>query len=735
MAPRNTVTWWQRRARLWLGRRAWVPFVEVLALVAVVAMAALSYVVLKGQLHGEEPLTPPLVASLLVANLVPAIALIVLIGRRVAKRRALASPVGGGGRLHVRLVGIFSLIASVPMLLVVIFSSLLFQYGVEFWFSQRARGMLENASTLAQVYYQEKQQAVANETTVMAGDIRDFLQQARTTDPRFAEGYAWQVYSRGLSESVLVEIGPDKVPRTLALVDPDGRTVEKRVSPEVIARLQAGQQVVVRDNVDRVEAVTRLYPDRDLYLYASRIADPQALAQTDRAKAVLRDYDSLLDRSRRLQLQFNAALLIISILLIAATVWIALRVADRLVRPVGELVDAARKVAGGDLTARVPATRSQDEVGTLGKAFNRMTARLEDQTGTLENRRALIEAVLSGVSAGVVAVDAGQRVRLLNYSAAKLLRLDARQAVGQALERIAPALAAVLADRKREAVVDLPVGDDQRTLAVRVVRDADGAVLTFDDITERLADQRRAAWADVARRIAHEIKNPLTPIQLAAERIKRRYGGRIGQDDGTFERLTGTIVRQVGDLRRMVDEFSSFARMPKPVFRREAVVDLAREALFLHEVAHPRVRFVLDAPAEPLSLVCDRRQLGQALTNLVKNAVEAIEQGAGENGAGEVRLAMRQDRGRINISVSDTGVGLPLDRERLVEPYMTTRAKGTGLGLAIVKKIVEEHDGTMHFADRAGGGAVVTLSFDVATLAARELDGEPGERELSEQEA
>jgi two-component system nitrogen regulation sensor histidine kinase NtrY len=244
-------------------------------------------------------------------------------------------------------------------------------------------------------------------------------------------------------------------------------------------------------------------------------------------------------------------------------------------------------------------------------------------------------------------------------------------------------------------------------------------VLTFDDITQQLADQRRAAWADVARRIAHEIKNPLTPIQLAAERLQRRYGQEIQSDVPTFERLTATIVRQVGDLRRMVDEFSSFARLPKPVFREEAIVDIARQAVFLHEVAHPEIGFALDAPDPSPLIVCDRRQLGQALTNLVKNAVEAIGQKPTTEGAtqGTISVAITQADGKLVIEVADDGIGLPAERERLTEPYMTTRTRGTGLGLAIVKKIVEEHFGTMSFADRADGGAVIRLVFDPSILA------------------
>jgi two-component system, NtrC family, nitrogen regulation sensor histidine kinase NtrY len=718
----------RRRLTVLIGRRRWVPYVEIGTFAVLVLIMSMSYLILTQGAPGEKLLTPPLVALMLVANLIPAIAIIVLIGRRVAKQRAAASPIGGGGRLHVRLVGIFSLVASLPMLLVVVFSSLLFQYGVQFWFSDQARGMLQNANSLAQGYYEEKRQNVANETTTMAGDLRNYLDEtgSSTQSTAFAEGYALQVLGRNLSESAIIEFGTTG-PKTIAMVNPDARPVEKRVSAAILSSLAAGKPVVVSDSADRIEAVTKLYPDKNIYLYASRISDRQALTQTERARNVLADYDSLLDRSRRLQLQFNAALFLISLLIVGVAVWIALNVADRLVRPVGELVGASRRVAAGDLSARVASPGSRDEVGTLAMAFNAMTRQLEEQTSALESRRALIEAVLTGVSAGVVSVDLGRQIRLMNISAQTLLATEGASPVGVSLASLAPELDAAIVRNEREAIIQLTSAPEPRTLAVKIVSDDRGHVLTFDDITQQLLDQRRAAWSDVARRIAHEIKNPLTPIQLAAERLKRRYASEVTSDPATFARLTDTIVRQVGDLRRMVDEFSSFARMPKPVFREEYLVDIARQALFLHEVAHPNITFTLETPAHPPLMICDRRQLGQALTNVVKNAVEAIAQlpdGDKSTGTVAITISISPD-GPICIEIADSGIGLPAERDRLVEPYMTTRVRGTGLGLAIVKKIVEEHFGTMAFSDRKGGGTIVSLWFDPALLAP--LISDPGE--------
>jgi two-component system nitrogen regulation sensor histidine kinase NtrY len=371
-----------------------------------------------------------------------------------------------------------------------------------------------------------------------------------------------------------------------------------------------------------------------------------------------------------------------------------------------------------------------------------MAGRLDEQTGALRSantqldaRRAFMEAVRSSVTAGIIALDTGNRILLVNRSAESLLQKNQNEVEGQALGAISADLADFMRGEQSDANVIVTADGVQRTLAVKRARYQDGSVLTFDDITDQLTDQRRAAWSDIAQRIAHEIRNPLTPIQLAAERMQRKFGDEISSDKETFERLTGTIIRQVGDLRRMVDEFSNFARMPKPVFREDNVHEIARQALFLHEVAHPKISFVLDPPEGDFRMVCDRRQLAQALTNVVKNGVEAIEgrinRGEHSLAGDRIELKVHDEDDHLVIDVLDTGVGLPEDRERLTEPYMTTRVRGTGLGLAIVKKIVEEHMGEIAFLDRPGGGTHVRISFDTAKLAALATD--ENERAADEQ--
>ncbi|ODP36170.1 sensor histidine kinase [Sphingomonas turrisvirgatae] len=704
------------------------PILELVILGVALGMVVTTYLVISGNTQSQRLLTPPLVALLLVANLVPLVALIVLIGRRVAMQRAARSPLGGRGRLHVRLVAIFSILASVPTIFVSIVASLLFQYGVEFWYSDRARSMLENASAVAQGSFNDLKDRVGSNAEAMSIDLaRELATGMPIDDPIFTQIFAQQTLQRELSEAAVLRELPSGEFQTLAILNPYEALIEQQVSTEAVRRIKGGfDRPVVEDAGGRVRSLTRLPQSPDLYLYAARVVDPNLLERKARAQSVVSDYRALTERSRTLQLQFNIALLVLSLLIVGLAVWVALEIADRLVRPVGDLVKAARDVAQGDLATRVPTPKADDEIGTLATAFNRMTDRLQEQTNALvatnaqsESRRALIEAVMSGVTAGVLSIDAERRIRLINSSAMALLK-PGEAPVGRLLAEVAPELDALLDGEAREDIVQLIVGGEARTLAVKITRDEAGQVLTFDDITQQLLDQRRAAWSDVARRIAHEIKNPLTPIQLAAERLQRRYGKKIESDDGTFAKLTDTIVRQVGDLRRMVDEFSSFARMPKPVFREESLLDIARQTMFLHEVAKPDIRFTLEHSG-PAPLVSDRRQLGQALTNLVKNAIEAVEartEAEPDGEPGSIAMTIREgDEGQLLLDIADNGIGLPAERDRIVEPYMTTRSRGTGLGLAIVKKIIEEHFGTMAFTDRPGGGTVVTLCFDTATLA------------------
>ncbi len=706
-----------------------------------VAMLALSYFMLTREAAPGSTLSPPQIALLLVANLIPAIALMVLLSRRIAMARAAARAIGTG-QLHTRLVALFSVIAAVPTVIVASFASLLLQSGLEFWFSDRARGMLENTVELAQSTYTSEVNRVGAEAVTMAGDLTRFLAGSSVESPEFEEYLAYQTYQRSLNEAAVIRVGSNgQVIVERGVNYYDGLIDPSRVA-QALAQLRGETNAAEVLTSGRIAVLTPL-PNRDSsFLFVARQASDDFREQISRANGVLTDYRELLERSRATQLQFNAAMLAGALVIVGLAIVTALKLADRLLRPVEELVDAAGRIEEGDLTARVPVMgRAEDEIATLGTAFNRMTGRLQEQTGALmaaneqlDTRRAFMEAVLSSVTAGVVALNGEGEILLTNRTAESILQPGEEGIEGRQLVEISPEIAEFMAGQAREANVLVHSADEQRTLAVKRMPYADGFVITFDDITEQLSDQRRAAWSDIARRIAHEIKNPLTPIQLAAERLQRRYGGEVGSDPETFARLTDTIVRQVGDLRRMVDEFSNFARMPKPIFREENVHDIARAALFLHEVAHPGINFSIDPPSGDIRLVCDRRQLGQALTNVVKNAVEAIEarrnRGDDSEDGDRIDLCIRRENEQLVIDLTDTGIGLPQERERLTEPYMTTRVRGTGLGLAIVKKIVEEHLGEIAFLDRKGGGTHVRIAFDADRLAtmATEEPHEPASR-------
>ena len=730
---------WRRRLQVSARRANLFALIEIVATLAFIAMTAITFATIQNR-SDHELMPSDLTATLLVGTLVPAMALLILLGRRMALRRA-AETLAGTGRLHTQLVFFFSLIAAIPTLLVVVFASYLFQSGVEFWFSDSSRGLLENANKLARGYYEQNLRDVGNETVAMASDLRDYLGQAPIASPAFVEGYSYQVVSRKLNESAIIEKGRDGQLRTAAIVDPEKNSNRERVTRDVLGRLEAGEPMVVSANANRIEAVTPIDRNAGIFLYAARSSDLLAFSQGQRAQNIVKAYEVLTRRARTLQLRFNVALFVASLALVGLSVWFALRFADRQVKPLYDLVSAARRVGSGNYALRVEGRTGPDEIGQLNRAFNRMTAQIERQTSALveanqqvHERRAFIEAVLESVSAGIISIDGGGRVLLINSPARTLLfGADPRDVAGERLSEIAPQIWTLIERAQHSAVIQHGQGGDLLTLAVRISRDRTGHVITFEDITRQLLDQRQAAWSDVARRIAHEIKNPLTPIQLATERLKRRYGRQIEHDPQLFEELTNTIIRQVGDLRKMVDEFSSFARLPKPVFRPEDPVDLARQSVFLQEVARPDLAFVFKAedPARdgPLlgRILCDRHQFGQAMTNVLKNAVEAIEaraRGADESYRGRISVTMEGRSDTIVVAIADNGIGLPQERERITEPYMTTREKGTGLGLAIVKKIIEEHGGEMNFAMADGGGTIVRMGFARDPLA-RSQAGRP----------
>jgi two-component system nitrogen regulation sensor histidine kinase NtrY len=503
-----------------------------------------------------------------------------------------------------------------------------------------------------------------------------------------------------------------------------------------VDRAREGKVVILTAGTDdRVHALVELDSFNDIFLYVGRPVDQRVLAHMDRSQGAAKLYEEMEGQRSDLQIRFAMIFVVVALLLLLAAIWVGLAVANNLSRPIGNLIFAAEKVGAGDLTARVDQGLGRDEISSLLRAFNSMTQKLETQQHELldaneqiDNRRRFIEAVLSGVTAGIIGLDRDGCITLPNRSACELLQSDAKKLSGKALAKVMPEVAPLMEKARRrpghisEAEIARNEPDGTvRSLFVRIQADSDeagvsGFVVTLDEITELLEAQRKAAWADVARRIAHEIKNPLTPIQLSAERLKRRYLSQIENDRETFETCTDTIIRQVAEIGRMVDEFSSFARMPEPSLSDHDLVEIVRQTVFLQRNATPKIKFVCDLPDEPVVQSCDSRQIARAVLNLLQNAADAIEgrQDKANGGLppGEIRITLSESPSGRRIEIRDNGCGLPKKlRHRLTEPYVTTRAGGTGLGLAIVRKIMEDHDGKVSLKDNPDGGAQVALHF------------------------
>ncbi len=714
---RRWPNWW-RRTQIWARRTNLITALEIGSVLAFVLMTALTWYKFSTPSAADKLMPTELTASLLVGTLVPAMAILMLLGRRLAMKRAAERADGGKGQLHVRLVFLFSLISAVPTLLVVIFASFLFQTGVDFWFSDKSRGVVENANQLALGYREQIERDLEYESLAMAADLGDFLSREPLGSPAFPEYYGYQIQQRKISQSTILEKGKDGALHRAAFAR-GPEPLSEQVSADVLRQLDRGARIVVSSNGNAIQAVTPIDRRAGVFLFTSRESELLSRGYTQN---ILRSYDELTLKARVQQFQFNVALFVASLALVGLSVWFALRFADRQVEPLYDLIDAAKEVGAGNFAMRIDGRAGTDEIGLLNRAFNRMTQQLDRQTQALvganqqlDERRAFIEAVLESVTAGIISTDERGRIRLINGSAQKLLLdRDAAPPIGKKLSSVAPEIAALAESGKQGGVVQYAKANDLLTLAVKATKASTGTVISFEDITRQLLDQRQAAWSDVAQRIAHEIKNPLTPIQLATERLRRRYTKLVSADAELFQELTGTIIRQVGDLRRMVDEFSSFARLPKPLFRGEDPIDLTRQALFLQEVARPDINFSFVGDADLGIIACDRHQFGQAMTNVLKNAIEAIEarQKAGDaDYRGQIAVRLAGNPEDVVVTIADNGIGLPLDRERIAEPYVTTREKGTGLGLAIVKKIVEEHGGEMTFAGGDPDGTVVTMRF------------------------
>jgi two-component system nitrogen regulation sensor histidine kinase NtrY len=719
-----------------------VPVVSRLIGACAVGVALLSATATFLVLAGLTPIAPvhEVVVELLLGNAITGLLLLGIIGREVwkvvqARRRGRA-----GSRLHVQIVGLFAVIAAVPTVLVSVVASTTLDRGLDRFFSTRTRAMIEQSLIVANAYVNEHAEAIRGDLLAMAYDLGRAKPVFDQDRDQFQKIISAQAAGRNLSAALLIKSDGSTVDRA-------GVTVDKKVvlpTADLLAEVNETEpRVALIPEDNHLAAVVKLRGYDDTYLYAARILDPRVVAQLRATQDSVGEFANLEARRLGIQIAFGLMFAVIALIVLLSSTWLGLDFANRLVAPIRRLIGAANVVSTGNLNIQVPVRRSEGDLARLGETFNKMTQELRTQhedivraRDLIDSRRRFTEAVLAGASAGVIGVNASGHISILNRSAERLMGRSESEVLGLPLAQIAPELGEIFEaartgnQRLVQKQIAMRRDGQERNYSVRVTSEQateaeHGYVITIDDITELVLAQRSSAWADIARRIAHEIKNPLTPIQLSAERLRRKYSKSITDDPAVFEQCTETIVRQVDDIKRMVDEFSRFARMPKAVLADEDVADAVRQVVFLLRVAHPDIDFDVNLEAEAMLARFDRRLISQALTNIIKNAAEAI--GAvppAELRRGRIAVRVNREGKNVVIDVIDNGIGLPKEnRSRLLEPYVTTREKGTGLGLAIVGRILEEHGGRLELRDAAekipgARGAWMQLRFSAEAAAA-----------------
>jgi two-component system nitrogen regulation sensor histidine kinase NtrY len=716
--------------RGWIWRRLLAPVAIGLALLS----AFLTFVVLVG-LTPIEP-THRVVVTFLMIDAGIILLLVGIIASEVwqvvqARRSGRAA-----AKLHVQIVSLFSVIAVLPAVLVSVVANVTIDRGLDRLFSGPIKEVIQNSLIVANAYVHEHAQLIRGDILGMANDIsnaRPLYDQDRVT---FMQLLTSNAKARNLPGAMLI----DKDGNTLVSAQTGIERTYTTPNPDFLKNVGEDEpQIAVIPEANYVAAVIRLRAFQDTFLYVARLLDPHVVAQLKQTEASVAVYATIEARRLGIQVAFALMFAVIALTILMASVLLGLNFADRFVAPVRRLMNAANVVSTGDLNVQVPVLKSEGDLAQLGETFNKMTAELRMQrdelvnaSGLIDSRRRFIEAVLSSASAGIISVDGANNIGILNRSAEKLIGHSESETLGHPLSEVIPELNDLMRSAREgtqrlvQGQISINRDGNERTISVRVSAEQtsqsrDSYIVTLDDITELVTAQRTSAWGDVARRIAHEIKNPLTPIQLSAERIRRKFGKVITEDKPVFEQCTDTIVRQVEDIRRMVDEFSRFARMPKPVMEGEDVADTVRQTVFLMRVGHPEIDIEADVKYEPMRAQFDRRLISQALTNIIKNATEAIEAVPPEVlGKGRIYVIAARENDDIVIDVIDNGIGLPkVARARLLEPYVTTREKGTGLGLAIVGRVLEDHGGKLEINDAAAikpgaRGAWMRLRFAVS---------------------
>jgi two-component system nitrogen regulation sensor histidine kinase NtrY len=719
------------------SRRARNLMTIILIALAPVLMFA-TYLVLGG-LDGAAD--PKKLRAVVMIDIMYVIAVAALIAMRIARMVTARKQKSAGSRLHMRLMQIFSLVALVPTIVVAIFATITLNFGLEGWFSDRVRNVVGNSLAAAEAY--ENEQRINLQEDIRA--LSQFLNTQKNRNPQLNESEfrsllerGQTLIQRGLKEAYVI----DGAREILARGQRSYLFGYDEPSADAISRARSGEIVVIEDwekNEFRALAVLPSFSDR--FLYVGRDVDGEILSLLDQTKETIALYQQLESDRGRLLFEFGLVYLAFAVIVILAAIWGALWFAELIARPVGRLASAAKRVGAGDFDVRVREDGGDDEIAFLGTAFNRMTEQVKEQRDELieantatERRRRLFDSILSSVTAGVIGLDADGNVVVVNNTAVELLGVDPEYSTGQPIGDVAPDLTKVFDDFKRSTddpfVAEIEVSSDTRSerLLVQIASrgidgEIEGYVVTFDDITQLVAAQRMAAWGDVARRIAHEIKNPLTPIQLSAQRLRQKIGPLLGDDREMLDQYADVISRQTEDLRRIVDEFSKFARMPAPEIKSNDLGPVLKNAILLAETGNPNITYETSIPPGEIAFKFDSTMMSQVFNNILKNAAEATESYIEKTGSTDfkptIKVSVEFEKNNLVISIADNGIGLPEKRSNLFEPYVTHRKEGTGLGLSIVKKIVEEHSGKLFLDDAPvfdgcdHSGALVQMKYPV----------------------
>lgn len=697
--------------------------------IAAIVSAALTYFAIA---RSDNPLGPDphTVMALILINLLLLLGLVIIVSRRAlglwfALRRGSV-----GSQLQKRVLVMFSLLTIAPALLVSVFAALFFHFGVQSWFNERVNTALEESVAVARSYLAEHREILRADAVAMANDLDKQMHYIVGNPTAFNQIMNNQALLRSLSEGIVIQRN-----RIVAQTALSFALAFERISTDKMELANSGEVVVWVDDEEKLRAMVRLHSLPETYLLIGRLIDEKVLRHMDSASGAVAEYQRLRANVSELQIQFSVIFGLVVVLLLLAAVWYGMHFAARLVIPITRLIRASEQVRGGDFETKVPIHSQDDEIATLGRAFNRMTDELSRQRSALidanrqlDERRRFSEAVLAGVTSGIIALDGYKRITLYNRSAAQLLSVTEEEPLTEDyLWSMLPQLEQLLAhaetatDKIVQQEMSFTKNGKTRTLLARITverfqRVIEGFIITFDDITELVLAQRNAAWSDVARRVAHEIKNPLTPIQLAAERLKRKYSKQVTEDQDAYLRYIETITRHVGDIGKMVEEFVAFARMPTPVFGMHDVESIIRKVMFSEQVTHSKIHYTLRNDATRTQLLADEQQLSRAFGNLLKNAAEAIEGQTRKKSApeGDIYIHLFNTDDTLQIEITDNGPGFPEEQmHQLTEPYVTTREKGTGLGLAIVKKIIEDHHGEILLKNSEKGGAIVQLIFSI----------------------